>query len=120
MSLYTETVDKGASLSDLLIFEINTEYSREAITLTSSDAVMPMGTVLAQGSSGAYAPFTGAEGQTASAVLVKTVPAKATNAVALVRGAVLNGEALEWGSTSEANKTLGLASLKTATVIVRS
>ncbi len=118
MPLVGQTHEKGAVLSDLLIYEIHREYSREPVTVAAGDA-LPLGSVLIQGEDGAFAPYNGTG--IPEAVLITDIPAKGTMGTAVVRGAVLNASALQWGaSVTEEQKTSAIALLKDYGLVARS
>ncbi len=120
MALKYTSEDKHASLSDLLIYEIDRAYSREEVTLSSVTADLPMGSVLKANTDGTYSEFAAAEGETAAAVLMHSVPKGGTQAIIFVRGVVLSEAVLAWKSgMTDANKKKAVASLKTATIIVK-
>ncbi len=120
MALKYTSEDKGASLSDLLVYEINLLYSREEVTLSSVTADLPMGSVLKANTDGTYSEFAAAEGETAAAVLMLAVPKGGTEGLIFARGVVLNASLLAWKSgMTDANKQKAVASLKAATIIIR-
>ncbi len=120
MALKYTSEDKGASLSDLLIYEIDRTYSREEVTLSGVTADLPMGSVLKANTDGSYSEFAAAEGETAAAVLMHNVLKGRTEGLVFVRGVVLNASLLAWKSgMTDANKQKAVASLKTVTIIAK-
>ena len=106
---YSET--EPMRLSEVVVFEVDSRWSRQEITLAALAETLPLGAVLAlDAESGSYVPYLAAEGDNeASAVLC--APAKASSAaqkaVAELRGAVLCGSNLAFleGVTDEQKKT---------------
>ena len=117
----------GSDFSELVLHELNYEWSREVVTLAASEADLPFGMVLMRGADGGYAPLTEVtegegESQTKKlggapvAVLIGVVPASesAQSAVVIRRGAILNGAALKFDAsvtTLQAEAKLALSDL---------
>ncbi|MDR2092282.1 MAG: head decoration protein [Azoarcus sp.] len=118
--------DSSPVLSDLLKWEVDRNWSRDAVTLTAAaPATWPMGTVLAQAANGKYSPVnpSGSGAAAASvAVLLETVivPAGDTASVALRRGAIVDPALLVWpATTTETQIATGLAGLESRGIVAR-
>ena len=117
----------GSDFSELVLHELNYEWSREVVTLAAGEAAQQFGMVLMRGADGGYAPLTEVtegegESQTKKlggapvAVLIGVVPASesAQSAVVIRRGAILNGAALKFDAsitTLQAEAKLALSDL---------
>ena len=92
MPLKSQTFDAPRSLSDLLLVEVNRDWSREKRTLAPTTLDLPFGTVLAKDEDGNLVPYLKAAGDNqAVAVSIedkKTNPA-ASPVMVMARGAVL-------------------------------
>jgi hypothetical protein len=103
-------------LSDLILAEVLPAWSRETATFTAQASDLAPGTVLSL-QSGALAPVVAA-GTGAAYVLLETLPAGATQAVVLGRGAVVNSAKLILNASStDAQKLTTLANLKAAGIV---
>ena len=116
----------GPEFSELVLHELNYEWSREVVTLAATDSPLPIGMVLMR-DAGEYKPLTEvAEGEGESqtkklggdpvAVLIKASPASesAQSGVVIRRGAILNGAALKFDAgvtTLQAEAKLALSDL---------
>lgn len=138
MSLHSASEKMAKSLSDVLLYEVDSRWSRESGELAPLDESLPMGAVLALDASGKLVPFgfeleaaqpavEAAEGveakeavpaklaDEACAILIsREMPASAeTRACAVVRrGACVARESLYWlKSVTDEQKTTALAQL---------
>lgn len=112
----------GPDFSELVLHELNYEWSREVVTLAASEADLPFGMVLMR-EAGEYKPLTESTVESAQklggapvAVLIGVVPASesAQSAVVIRRGAILNGAALKFDAsvtTLQAEAKLALSDL---------
>lgn len=121
------TVEMGRAFSELVLHELDFQYSREEVTLAITAAELPVGTVLMRNADGEYAPLTEVtegtgESQTKKlggdprAVLIKAAPVSTSAQTGLVirRAAILNGEALRFDAgvtTKQADAKLALSDL---------
>lgn len=118
--VHTEVM--GPDFSELVLHELNYEWSREVVTLAASEADLPFGMVLMR-EAGEYKPLTESTvesvqtlGGTPVAVLIKAVSASesAQQGIVIRRGAILNGAALKFDAgvtTLQAEAKLALSDL---------
>ena len=95
----------GPDFSELVLHELNYEWSREVVTLAASEADLPFGMVLMR-EAGEYKPLT--ESTVESAQKLGGAP------VVIRRGAILNGAALKFDAsvtTLQAEAKLSLSDL---------
>ena len=105
--VHTEVM--GPEFSELVLHELDFQYSREEVTLAIAPAALPVGIVLMRNSDGEYTPLTeveeGTEGNKTKtlggdplAVLIKAAPASTATQTGLVirRAAIVNGAALKF------------------------
>jgi hypothetical protein len=133
MAVKVQTETKGAVLSDLLLYEVDYRWSRQQVSLAATEAALPMGTVLEVSSTtGSYSALgittTGESGSQTStvnaavAVLLDDAPisTSAQDVMVLLRGAVVAGEKLHFGSTITADmKKTAKAALTTLGIVVK-
>ena len=112
----------GPDFSELVLHELNYEWSREVVTLAASEADLPFGMVLMR-EAGEYKPLTESTvestqklGGAPVAVLIGAVKASesAQSGVVIRRGAILNGAALKFDAsvtTLQADAKLALSDL---------
>lgn len=112
----------GPDFSELVLHELNYEWSREVVTLAASEADLPFGMVLMR-EAGEYKPLTESTVESAPqlggapvAVLIGAVPASesAQPGIVIRRGAILNGAALKFDAsvtTKQADAKLSLSDL---------
>lgn len=100
-----KTYEIDPRFSEIILYELDTRFSRGTVTLAPHKDDLPMGTVLAKGADGTYAPFAAPagseEGQPASAagkpaILIYDAPASdAPEEVAAITGyAIVNKNGL--------------------------
>lgn len=118
--VHTEVM--GPDFSELVLHELNYEWSREVVTLAASEKELPFGLVLMR-EAGKYKPLTEStvsEAQTLGgdpiAVLITGLPADESDQTGTVirRGAILNGAALKFDAsvtTLQAEAKLALSDL---------
>ena len=115
MAVQVTTETKGGVLSDLLAYEVDYRWSRQEITLAATTAVINAGAVLEVSSTtGNYSPLA-TDGESsptvnaAVAVLLEDAPINTgtQKALAVLRGAVVNGSKLVFASaiTADMQKT---------------
>lgn len=108
--------------TDVVKEEAKGRYSRDDVTLATTAAALPVGTVLARDAAGVYSPITTAAPGNAVAVLLENVPVTTAprTVVVLSRRAQVVRQALVWpaGST-DANKTAALAALRNVGIVAR-
>ena len=115
--IYVNTVEMGPEFSELVLHELDFQYSREEVTLAIASAALPAGTVLMRNSDGEYTPLTeveeGTEGNKTQklggeplAVLIKAAPSSTAAQPGLVirRAAIVNGAALKFDASVTAKK----------------
>jgi len=108
----------GPDFSELVLHELNYEWSREVVTLAASEADLPFGMVLMR-EAGEYKPLTESTVESAQklvAVLIGAVKASesAQPGIVIRRGAILNGAALKFDAsvtTLQAEAKLSLSDL---------
>ncbi len=112
----------GPDFSELVLHELNYEWSREVVTLAASGADLPFGMVLMR-EAGEYKPLTESTVESAQklsgapvAVLIGAVKASesAQQGIVIRRGAILNGAALKFDAsvtTLQAEAKLSLSDL---------
>ena len=112
----------GPDFSELVLHELNYEWSREVVTLAASGADRPFGMVLMR-EAGEYKPLTESTVESAQklsgapvAVLIGAVKASesAQQGIVIRRGAILNGAALKFDAsvtTLQAEAKLALSDL---------
>ena len=112
----------GPDFSELVLHELNYEWSREVVTLAASEADLPFGMVLMR-EAGEYKPLTESTVESAQqlggapvAVLIGAVKASESAQPGMVirRGAILNGAALKFDAsvtTLQAEAKLSLSDL---------
>ena len=112
----------GPDFSELVLHELNYEWSREVVTLAASEADLPFGMVLMR-EAGEYKPLTESTVESAQklggapvAVLIGAVKASesAQPGIVIRRGAILNGAALKFDAsitTLQAYAKLALSDL---------
>lgn len=120
--LYQYSEDAPKFLSDVLIYEVNKVYSRDAAIVAPHDDDYPLGTVMAldNGKYKALAP--GMTDVAKIAVLLSAQPASTADVECglLVRAAVVAASGIAWDSGLVANdKTTALALLEAKGVVVR-
>ena len=110
----------GPDFSELVLHELNYEWSREVVTLAASEADLPFGMVR---EAGEYKPLTESTVESAQklggapvAVLIGAVKASesAQPGIVIRRGAILNGAALKFDAsvtTLQAEAKLALSDL---------
>lgn len=110
--IYVNTVEMGPEFSELVLHELDFQYSREEVTLAIASAALPAGTVLMRNGDGEYTPMTeveeGTEGNKTKklggdplAVLIKAAPASTATQSGLVirRAAIVSGMALKFDAS---------------------
>lgn len=112
----------GPDFSELVLHELNYEWSREVVTLAASEADLPFGMVLMR-EAGEYKPLTESTVESAQkldgtpvAVLIGAVKASesAQPGIVIRRGVILNGAALKFDAsvtTLQADAKLALSDL---------
>lgn len=112
----------GPDFSELVLHELNYEWSREVVTLAASEAELPFGMVLMR-EAGEYKPLTESTVESAQkldgtpvAVLIGAVKASesAQPGIVIRRGVILNGAALKFDAsvtTLQADAKLALSDL---------
>ena len=112
----------GPDFSELVLHELNYEWSREVVTLAASEADLPFGMVLMR-EAGEYKPLTESTVESAQkldgtpvAVLIGAVKTSesAQPGIVIRRGAILNGAALKFDAsvtTLQADAKLALSDL---------
>lgn len=112
----------GPDFSELVLHELNYEWSREVVTLAASEADLPFGMVLMR-EAGEYKPLTESTVESAQkldgtpvAVLIGAVKASesAQPGIVIRHGAILNGAALKFDAsvtTLQADAKLALSDL---------
>ena len=109
----------GPDFSELVLHELNYEWSREVVTLAASEADLPFGMVMMR-EAGEYKPLTESTVESAQklggAVLIGAVKASesAQPGIVIRRGAILNGAALKFDAsvtTLQADAKLALSDL---------
>ena len=112
----------GPDFSELVLHELNYEWSREVVTLAASEADLPFGMVLMR-EAGEYKPLTESTVESAQkldgtpvAVLIGAVkPSESAQpGIVIRRGAILNGAALKFDAsvtTLQADAKLALSDL---------
>ena len=112
----------GPDFSELVLHELNYEWSREVVTLAASEADLPFGMVLMR-EAGEYKPLTESTVESAQkldgtpvAVLIGAVKASesAQPGIVIRRGDILNGAALKFDAsvtTLQADAKLALSDL---------
>lgn len=119
------TYGAPARLSDLLLFEIYPDYSRDTLTIYAPSAALEPGCVLMDNGDGTLSPWAAAaEGSdpAAAGILLAHVDVSASNVQApvLARGALVSGSALIWpADLADAKKAAAIATLKTLGIVVR-
>ncbi len=120
IGVITETM--GPEFSELVLHELNYEWSREVVTLAASEKELPFGLVLMR-DAGKYKPLTESTVEEAQqlggdpiAVLITARPASESDQTGTVirRGAILNGAALKFDAsvaTLQADAKLALSDL---------
>ena len=111
----------GPDFSELVLHELNYEWSREVVTLAASEADLPFGMVLMREAGEykpLYSPVESAQklGGAPVAVLIGAVKASesAQPGIVIRRGAILNGAALKFDAsvtTLQAEAKLSLSDL---------
>ena len=104
----------GPDFSELVLHELNYEWSREVVTLAASEADLPFGMVLMR-EAGEYKPLTESTVESAQklggapvAVLIGAVKASesAQPGIVIRRGAILNGAALKFDASVTTNRPM--------------
>ncbi|MCL2076061.1 MAG: head decoration protein [Betaproteobacteria bacterium] len=111
---------KKPVLSDLLLKEIDHQWSRESVPIAAHTPTYPIGTVLAR-TGGNYAPVTAAATALADAVLIEESPGGETKpGVVIARGAIVARDRLVWpdGATNT-EIAAGEAALIALGIVVR-
>lgn len=114
----------AAPLSDLVLAEVLTAWSRDKVLIGAGSVVQP-GTVLAKNAAGEYNPvnFAGANGaQLAVAVAIETVDASAAakKGMAMARGCVLDTASLLWpAGATDLQKAGAIARLNDLGLLIR-
>lgn len=136
MSVLQSYSEKGPqSLSDIVLYEIDFQYSREAGEFAPTDLELVQGAVLAMNASGQYVPF-GAElnpategddarpaelADKACAILISRklkISETPQPCVVLARGACVAGSSLVWGGKiTEEQKKAALSQLKALGIV---
>lgn len=118
------------NLSDLVKYEDNESYTRDAGTIVSGAGIVPfarvLGKITASGKWTSYTPGAADGSQIASGILLTSsldaTAADAVGAVILVRGpSIVALQELTWGAavTTQGHKDTGVAALQTAGIVSR-
>lgn len=115
-----KTYEAPELLGELLLFEINADYSRDAVTLKGPVEALPMGTVLVKNADGTFLPWATTDTD-AAGVLLADVAASSSNvdAPALRRGGIVSAAALKWPDGAEEKKPAALAALEALGIVAR-
>ena len=107
----------GPDFSELVLHELNYEWSREVVTLAASEADLPFGMVLMR-EAGEYKPLTESTVESAQKLGGAPGAVKASESaqpgIVIRRGAILNGAALKFDAsvtTLQAEAKLALSDL---------
>lgn len=122
MAVLTE----GTYAGEALISEANGDFSRDVVVIASGRSLSAgavLGKITASGKYVAYTVGASDGSENAVAILFDAVDATSADAegVAYVRSMEANYDALVWGATvtTQGHKDTAVASLKTASIIVR-
>ena len=104
----------GPDFSELVLHELNYEWSREVVTLAASEADLPFGMVLMR-EAGEYKPLTESTVESAQKLDGAVKASESVQSgVVIRRGAILNGAALKFDAsvtTLQADAKLALSDL---------
>lgn len=126
--VHTEVM--GPEFSELVLHELDFQYSREEVRLAIAPAALPVGIVLMRNSDGEYTPLTeveeGTEGNKTLggdplAVLIKAAPASTATQTGLVirRAAIVNGAALKFDAGVTTKKDDAKLALSDLGIVVK-
>ena len=115
-----KTYEAPELLGELLLFEINADYSRDAVTLKGPVEALPMGTVLVKNADDTFTPWATTDND-AAGVLLADVAASSSDAEApaLRRGGIVSAAApRQWPDGAEEKKPAALAALEALGIVV--
>ncbi|MDL2275153.1 head decoration protein [Desulfosarcina sp. OttesenSCG-928-G10] len=120
LSVYSE--DAPRSLSEVLLLEVNRNWSRDTVTLAATTVDLPVGAVLAVNEDGTYVSYLAAAGNNEAAAMLVTPRIKSTaaqEAVVIRRGARVSASGLAFLATvTDAQKQTAYAQLTALGIVV--